>query len=48
MVLIDFGSAADMDPPSIGAFGKRIGLDDTIVAISPIYSAPETFVKLGE
>ena len=50
LVLIDFGSAADMDPSSsFGGFGtKRIGLDDSIVAVSPIYAAPETFVKLGE
>ena len=48
-MLIDFGSAADMDPTkAIGGFGKRVGLDDAIVAVSPIYAAPETFVKVGE
>ena len=48
LVLIDLGSAADMDPSeSFGSFGKRVGLDDTVVAVSPIYAAPETFVKLG-
>lgn len=53
--LIDFGSAADLDPsPKKGnAFEsllggtQRVGYD-AFVAISPIYSAPETFVKLNE
>lgn len=60
LILMDFGSAADMDPPSnqsmgsslfsslgIDASGGRIGLDskDNIVAISPIYAAPELFVQ---
>ena len=50
-VLIDFGSAADIDPVKTKNFlsftEKRIGLeDDSIVAISPIYAAPEIFVKL--
>lgn len=57
-VLIDFGSAADLDPPSkksvgsafssmIGGGGGRVGLnDDGCVAVSPIYSAPETYIKL--
>jgi serine/threonine protein kinase len=54
-VLIDFGSAADMDPPSkasvgsafssmIGGGGGRVGLDDGVVALSPIYGAPETYI----
>eukprot|EP00581_Thalassiosira_minuscula_P015230 CAMPEP_0183716110 /NCGR_PEP_ID=MMETSP0737-20130205/10120_1 /TAXON_ID=385413 /ORGANISM="Thalassiosira miniscula, Strain CCMP1093" /LENGTH=1061 /DNA_ID=CAMNT_0025945321 /DNA_START=142 /DNA_END=3327 /DNA_ORIENTATION=+ len=57
--LIDFGSAADLDPsPSSGGGGglenlfsggmQRVGYDEGIVAISPVYSAPETFVKLNE
>jgi serine/threonine protein phosphatase PrpC/serine/threonine protein kinase len=56
-VLIDFGSAADMDPPSkasvgsafssmIGGGGGRVGLDDGVVALSPIYGAPETYIKV--
>lgn len=52
-VLIDFGSAADLDPPSkasfssiIGGGGGRVGLDDGRVALSPIYCAPETYIKL--
>ncbi len=32
----------------MGGFGKRVGFDDTVVAVSPIYAAPETFVKIGE
>ena len=48
-VLIDFGSAADMDPvkaKNVFSFGSRVGLeDDSRVAVSPIYAAPETFVK---
>ena len=49
LVLIDFGSAADMEPINgMGGFGKRVGLDDAIVSVSPIYAAPETFVKIGE
>ena len=58
--LIDFGSAADLDPSPIpsdkgNALGnlfsggmQRVGYDEGIVAISPVYSAPETFVKLEE
>ena len=49
LVLIDFGSAADIDPlPNDNKFfaKKRVGLDDdNIVAISPIYSAPEIFIR---
>lgn len=73
LLLIDFGSAADLDlssspPPnqqqqqnngianifSNAAAGlqqqqkRRVGFDEGIAAISPIYSAPETFVKLDE
>ncbi len=49
LVLIDFGSAADMDPikNSFGVGSKFIGVDD-VVAVSPIYAAPETFVKPGK
>ena len=54
-VLIDFGSAGDVDPSStassamtafssvLGGNGNRVGLeDDGVVALSPIYVAPET------
>jgi serine/threonine protein phosphatase PrpC/serine/threonine protein kinase len=55
-VLIDFGSAADIDPPTdsattafssvVGGSGGRVGLeDDGRVALSPIYAAPEMFVR---
>jgi len=49
-ILIDFGSAADMTPQSslaaFGGNGGRIGLDsEGRVALSPIYAAPEVFVK---
>ncbi|KAL7469534.1 hypothetical protein ACHAXS_009786 [Conticribra weissflogii] len=56
--LIDFGSAADLDPSTIqpregsNPFGnlfsggtRRVGLDEGIVAVSPVYAAPETFIK---
>lgn len=59
IVLIDFGSAADMDPPTdqvktfsaalskaLGGNGGRVGLeDDNRVSLSPIYAAPELFVR---
>mmetsp|Transcript_18331 Transcript_18331/g.27228 ORF Transcript_18331/g.27228 Transcript_18331/m.27228 type:complete len:998 (-) Transcript_18331:677-3670(-) len=57
LILIDFGSAADLDPSSItfsssilaslgiGA-GGRVGLEIDVVAVSPIYAAPEVFIKL--
>lgn len=49
LVLIDFGSAADMDPISTNKwFGKykRVGLEDhNRVAVSPVYSAPEVFIQ---
>eukprot|EP00984_Skeletonema_dohrnii_P035874 scaffold36193_cov216-Skeletonema_dohrnii-CCMP3373.AAC.3 len=67
LLLIDFGSAADLDlssppPPkqqnngignifpnaAAGLQQRPVGFDDGIAAISPIYSAPETFVKLDE
>ena len=54
-VLIDFGSAADLDPPSkTSAFDLvqrrrgfgRVGFEDGRVALSPVYGAPEVYVKL--
>ena len=49
-VVIDFGSAADIDPDetkkNLFGFGGRVGLEDgSRVAVSPIYAAPETFVN---
>jgi len=48
VVLIDFGSAADLEPAKKGFFQKQyVGLEDgSRVAISPMYAAPETFVDL--
>ena len=58
LVLIDFGSAADLEPPKKRSFsssllgamgvtnGGRIGLEIDSVCISPIYSAPEIFIDL--
>lgn len=54
--LIDFGSAADLDPSqtsfsasNILSGGKvRVGLDEGIVALSPVYAAPETFVRVED
>lgn len=55
--IIDFGSAADLDPSTASKFsasnifsgGKvRVGLDEGIVALSPVYAAPETFVKIED
>lgn len=49
LVLIDFGSAADMDSSSKKWFGlkeERIGLEDPgRAAVSPIYAAPEVFIQ---
>jgi serine/threonine protein kinase len=46
--LIDFGSAADLEPTKGSIFGQKkfVGLEDNdVVAISPIYAAPEVFVE---
>ncbi len=46
LILLDFGSAADLEPRPGVIFGSKYwGLDDSNrVAISPIYCAPEVFV----
>ena len=46
--LIDFGSAADLDPSPGGIFKKtRVGIEEeNRVAISPIYTAPELFIDI--
>lgn len=54
--LFDFGSAADLDPsptpPGIGSLfssgTRRVGYDEGFAAISPVYCAPEIFVKVNE
>jgi serine/threonine protein kinase len=47
LVLLDFGSAADLEPVSRGILKTRVGMEDGgRVAISPIYAAPEVFIDL--
>jgi len=56
LVLIDFGSACDLQPTSsfslMGALGitggGRVGLELDSACVSPIYCAPEIFIKLNE
>ncbi|GAX11464.1 hypothetical protein FisN_22Lh148 [Fistulifera solaris] len=43
LVLLDFGSAADLSPK--GWFAKRMGWEQDRVAVSPIYAAPEVFIN---
>lgn len=43
LILIDFGSAADLSPK--GWFAKRTGWEQDRVAVSPIYAAPEVFIN---
>lgn len=53
LILIDFGSAGDLDPIEsktqtwwLGGKNSQVGLeDDSIVAISPMYCAPELFIQ---
>ena len=48
MALIDFGSAADMDPikTNFGFSKKYVGLEDPLrVAVSPNYEAPESYIR---
>eukprot|EP00980_Cylindrotheca_fusiformis_P007760 scaffold1648_cov115-Cylindrotheca_fusiformis.AAC.15 len=45
ILLMDFGSAADLEP--IGILKKRKGLENgSRVAVSPVYCAPEVFIDL--
>lgn len=47
LILLDFGSAADLEPISRGILKTRVGMEDGgRVAISPIYAAPEVFIDL--
>lgn len=43
LLLIDFGSAADLSPK--GWFVKKMGWEQDRVAVSPIYTAPEIFIN---
>eukprot|EP00536_Pseudo-nitzschia_multiseries_P002013 jgi/Psemu1/283424/fgenesh1_pg.27_\ len=43
--LIDFGSAADLEPSGPGWNKQRVGLESgNRVAVSPVYAAPEIFI----
>ena len=57
LLLMDFGSAADLDPSTPNSSGggfmsglqkkRLVGLEDpSRVAVSPIYAAPETFIDV--
>jgi serine/threonine protein kinase len=46
LILMDFGSAADLEPSGNGILKRRRGLENgSRVAVSPIYCAPEIFVE---
>jgi len=49
-LLMDFGSAADLEPISTNLLQKRrVGLDrGNVVAVSPIYCAPEIFIDIRD
>jgi serine/threonine protein kinase len=47
LLLIDFGSAADLEPTKGDLLQRRKGLEDgQRVAVSPIYAAPEIFIDI--
>jgi serine/threonine protein kinase len=47
LVLMDFGSAADLEPIKGDLLQRRKGLEDgQRVAVSPIYAAPEIFIDI--
>eukprot|EP00532_Pseudo-nitzschia_australis_P005703 CAMPEP_0168166416 /NCGR_PEP_ID=MMETSP0139_2-20121125/2014_1 /TAXON_ID=44445 /ORGANISM="Pseudo-nitzschia australis, Strain 10249 10 AB" /LENGTH=881 /DNA_ID=CAMNT_0008083609 /DNA_START=52 /DNA_END=2697 /DNA_ORIENTATION=- len=49
LLLMDFGSAADLEPSKSGWKKQRVGLENgNRVAVSPIYAAPEIFIDLYE
>ena len=49
VVLLDFGSAADLEPKNKGWNKHRVGLENgNRVAVSPVYAAPEMFIDLHE
>lgn len=46
-LLMDFGSAADLEPIPRSLIPRRIGLEDgSRVAVSPIYCAPEIYIDV--
>ena len=49
VLLMDFGSAADLDPTGSGWNKRRVGLENgNRVAVSPVYAAPEIFIDVHE
>ena len=49
LVLIDFGSACDLEPLQGSLIPKRRGLENgSRVAVSPIYCAPEVFIDVND
>lgn len=49
ILLMDFGSAADLDPIGSGWNKRRVGLENgNRVAVSPVYAAPEIFIDVKE
>ena len=49
VLLMDFGSAADLDPIGSGWNKRRVGLENgNRVAVSPVYAAPEIFIDVHE
>jgi serine/threonine protein kinase len=47
LLLMDFGSAADLEPTKGDLLKRRKGLEDwQRVAVSPIYAAPEIFIDI--
>ena len=49
VLLMDFGSAADLDPTGSGWNKRRVGLENgNRVAVSPVYAAPEIFINVHE
>jgi len=49
VLLMDFGSAADLEPKGSGWNKQRVGLENgNRVAVSPVYAAPEIFIDLYE
>jgi serine/threonine protein phosphatase PrpC/serine/threonine protein kinase len=49
MLLMDFGSAADLELSGSGWNKQRVGLENgNRVAVSPVYAAPEIFIDIHE
>lgn len=49
ILLMDFGSAADLEPSRTGWNKQRVGLENgNRVAVSPVYAAPEIFIDVHD